>query len=684
MILKVYSNNNFLFDFTLEENTEYIIGRHQDCDIHLDVENGISRKHLAITLSDNKLVVTLLSAMGELKYQGENCKEINVQLSESFSIDHFHFELANQNTQEEYNSEYNKNLENIDEGATVQLKPDLVQEKALEEYSDLPINNDENAFALDNNSSDSQNEYDQSNNEKDKNAFNCSDVDDQPDFDEQTATGLHRFTILLHILSNSTDAIKRSYELEGESWIIGRDEKSSLQLPYPFVSRKHFEMKLTNEGLFIGDLGSGNGTLLNGKKLPPNKSIRIYSDDIIEIKRLKIKIEVISQDYQNIVYDESFESSYQNINDFQNKDDYESLLPTDPYSKPSKNNSKQLIIRVLILALVIGAVYFKLGPQNQKKKPAKRTVAQKTVKKETNANQVIIMDIYSLAKNFFKNQEHLSCITELERLHELTPEYKDSKQLLASCKNSLAIQEEIESKRVRDQQARKIKDNINTIAVSCRTQFNNFKNKQELNSCLDQLLILSPDHPVISELTSRWDANVQQEELNKTQHAEKERKIKVAKALYNNAKFKQDAGELNEAVKLYEKYINNQYADKTKKSDSEREVASLRKEIINIKTEFIANCKNSSDNGNLKETVTQCTKVLKKYPNNPEVLELRDQALGQLRKKAKELFLDGNLEESLGNISAAKDKWKEILDFHVKSDEYYKKAKRKLKKYNDF
>lgn len=57
-----------------------------------------------------------------------------------------------------------------------------------------------------------------------------------------------------------------------------------------YISRRHFEIKATSQGFFIRDLGSLNGTWVNGKKLGRGESIRLSDGSIIdvaEVVRLK-------------------------------------------------------------------------------------------------------------------------------------------------------------------------------------------------------------------------------------------------------------------------------------------------------------------------------------------------------------------------------------------------------------
>lgn len=49
--------------------------------------------------------------------------------------------------------------------------------------------------------------------------------------------------------------------------VIGRDPECDITLPLEYLSRKHLELEVRSGHLFIKDLGSSNGTFLNGQKI---------------------------------------------------------------------------------------------------------------------------------------------------------------------------------------------------------------------------------------------------------------------------------------------------------------------------------------------------------------------------------------------------------------------------------
>lgn len=55
--------------------------------------------------------------------------------------------------------------------------------------------------------------------------------------------------------------------------IIGRNNQHVLALPDNSVSRNHIEVNFRNGVIYVTDLGTANGTTIDGEKIPPHKPI---------------------------------------------------------------------------------------------------------------------------------------------------------------------------------------------------------------------------------------------------------------------------------------------------------------------------------------------------------------------------------------------------------------------------
>lgn len=94
--------------------------------------------------------------------------------------------------------------------------------------------------------------------------------------------------------------------VEADAWIVGGDirkplkkgansfgrkDHNDVQIPDPYVSGTHGTIEVTDDGYFLTDTGSSNGTVLNDAKLQPNMRTRVTAEDVIRLGSLELKIE---------------------------------------------------------------------------------------------------------------------------------------------------------------------------------------------------------------------------------------------------------------------------------------------------------------------------------------------------------------------------------------------------------
>ena len=87
---------------------------------------------------------------------------------------------------------------------------------------------------------------------------------------------------------------------EGVTIVLGRGKISPARVPVldlavlgaeeKGVSRQHAVINVTKEAVLLADLGSTNGTLLNGRKLVPNAPSILEDGDVVTFGRLKTHV----------------------------------------------------------------------------------------------------------------------------------------------------------------------------------------------------------------------------------------------------------------------------------------------------------------------------------------------------------------------------------------------------------
>jgi pSer/pThr/pTyr-binding forkhead associated (FHA) protein len=84
----------------------------------------------------------------------------------------------------------------------------------------------------------------------------------------------------------------RTHALEGGKVVLGRSKDSDIQVEDANVSRRHAELRREGPAWWLVDLGSTNGTELNGRRVQRSKlndgdTITLGATDLVFDKRVK-------------------------------------------------------------------------------------------------------------------------------------------------------------------------------------------------------------------------------------------------------------------------------------------------------------------------------------------------------------------------------------------------------------
>jgi len=69
--------------------------------------------------------------------------------------------------------------------------------------------------------------------------------------------------------------------IDGSLVTAGNSDAVDIKLENRFISRRHFQVRFESDVFYISDLGSTNGTYLNGRKLNPNEEQILRDGDVV-------------------------------------------------------------------------------------------------------------------------------------------------------------------------------------------------------------------------------------------------------------------------------------------------------------------------------------------------------------------------------------------------------------------
>lgn len=95
--------------------------------------------------------------------------------------------------------------------------------------------------------------------------------------------------------------IGKEIPLRPPKFLIGRGTECHLRPSSEMISRQHCLFTITDDELRVVDMGSTNGTILNGKKVETETTVR--NGDLVEVGPLgfKVKIQVVAVPPSNVV-----------------------------------------------------------------------------------------------------------------------------------------------------------------------------------------------------------------------------------------------------------------------------------------------------------------------------------------------------------------------------------------------
>jgi pSer/pThr/pTyr-binding forkhead associated (FHA) protein/tetratricopeptide (TPR) repeat protein len=654
IVVKLHGQHFATLD--LANGQEYTVGRGTDCAIVLQEHKGISRQHLKLFQQGETWTVESLSRYVPLQQDGNFLQTIDLKKDCIFSAPpyEFHFETGELA---------------VDEAVT----PD----SAPKPYDDEPA-----PFS------------------------NVSDEEDAMTSDtvvrgnlEMTVAGQVSLVPYLRVHYKETDQ-EEVLRLEGELWIAGRDSASEIPLRDSRISRRHFELAKMDEGFFVIDLGSANGTKLNGEKIPPHEPIKVESGDKITVLEITITLEV---------HDTALASRLQQLPSTPMlfpqhgmMPMYQAALPPGPSDgaaaekkkfkdwkkiKNWKYNAKlidykkhkvRIALGVLAPVLLIGLFSGGDGGRNLAGKANEPAAYEKLSPEQKNA----VKDTFSLARNLYMQGKYELCLAELAKLHEMIPMYENSKEVEAFCNQGRDLV--IRQKDIDDREKKKalLEQQITNVVEGCREKLKDHGSVDQVRDCLAPAMELNPEHPAIAEMIGAAQGRAEEGKVLAKERAARRARMQKGEASYQKAKSLYKQGHLAKSIQQYQKFIETPYPDLSKeKGTAQREVASIRGELNRKVTSYLDQCKSYGDKNQYKEAYLACEQAKKEDPDNESVKAIQQKMLSSLRRDLKSIYEDSVLEESLGNVDSAKEKWKKIIKDDLDFDEYAKKARTLLLKY---
>ena len=647
LVIKKYGQH--IIEKILEEGQEYLIGRGSDCDIVLDAEPGISRHHFKIHSSQAECwTIECISTQGDGLYaEGEQVQGAEIESSTSLSFKNYVFQFLLDTEEPEIESE--------------------------EEVTEVIETSEEPSSP-------------------------SSSEDESPD----ESTRILPPSNLSYFLAISVDGNNPEYISlnQGDSWVLGRREDCDICINHPSLSGRHLKIERTGNQFYIEDLKSSNGTFLNDVRLEPGKPQPLRSEDRIEALDLVLTFEAQNRKFAEIIKNLPVKAEQTQIMENPLVPS-EVMLPkvvleefSDDYEEGGSSgwkkffNRKRIVLFSIVGLALVGGVWLHM---TQPEKEDTISAEQAALDAKAKA----IQDLYQIATTLYQQKKYQFCIENLNKLHEMTAYYKDSKELLNQCQNALSARKRLEEQELLKKQAEETERKIKEVVAACHPKLDVFESVEELNVCLSEAIQLNPEHLEINAL-QRIIQERESLKLLKEQEQEELRK-RIAKtrayyrSLYQKAKKEHEQAEnardqerLLKAANAYDRFVrasrNASSMAKMRKLAAQT-AQDIREKYRTTLDQLYSDCENLIDQKQMKQAYPVCKKIMEFKYDDEKAVQWMAEAKDHLRLKLKPIYEKSAQQESLSNIVAARPLWQQIVREDIKGGYYYRKASSKLVKY---
>ena len=216
----------------------------------------------------------------------------------------------------------------------------------------------------------------------------------------------------------------------------------------------------------------------------------------------------------------------------------------------------------------------------------------------------------------------------------------------------------------------------------CKQESQSYTDLTRLQNCLQPAIERDPDNPHAQSLIEEMNNKIIEKEIKNKTRARYLARVRSGKKLHEKAKSLQDKEQLLDAIDAYQKHINSRYPDPKKLKDKSKvSIDQIRKTVTDKITFYQKKADEKIEAKDYRGAILILRKTLEFDPSLISSKKKIVEYSSTLTKQMKILYSESILDESLGHLEEAKEKWRKIFKLDVIDGEYYKKAKIKLTKY---
>ncbi len=488
----------------------------------------------------------------------------------------------------------------------------------------------------------------------------------------------------LKIFETAESFFEQQYPPIGET-IIGRNDQCDLVLASRRTSKKHCRLYFQDEHWYIEDLGSQNGTVVNGVKVTNEK---LKDGDVLQIGDYRIEVEwkpvsaeqpvAIEDDDRTVVITDTDDDDRTVVRPMSTVMDAGGDSTVDKITSFVKSHKLACglggVVVLFILLLIILPSPEKTGPDDEK--TSVTAEQEKTDTVQDLETQGRIDSYLHSGRAQLESGNYSQALVRFQAVLEIDPQNETARSYLEEARLKMVDAEE-ERRRAQEEEKQRM-ERVSNITARARQAMAG-DDLLKARDIIAEGVFLAPDNPDVAKLSTDIENAIADREKTREQRAqEKQEKMALVKQHFERGQQYYDQSKYREALIEWEALLALKIECP--------ETAHTRYAIEHLRQIMETDIKDDYDkaakiykSGDMARALVALQKVIEVSPDYKDTQRMMTEALEKVEAEARRVYQEGLVYEGLGQQQKAAEKFRAVLKIMpLKDNKYYQQASQKL------
>ena len=239
------------------------------------------------------------------------------------------------------------------------------------------------------------------------------------------------------LLCTAGPAEGSEYLLRGEEAVVGRAAENPVSVPDTSVSRRHVQLSRTSDGWKAKDLGSGNGTLLNGEKLEAESPL--HNGDTLTLGNTRLTFQDVANSTDRVAVPSRPVIPRRPTSSLRPE-----VRPRVSRQMPAARTGNPRGVRIVVLGVLLVVMAAGVGLIRLKKKSDEEGRRRDAIRQQMQQKEKLIAESMQAGTNAAREGDWKAALGHFKEVQKEAPGYPELNAYLERAPKELAIQKKLD------------------------------------------------------------------------------------------------------------------------------------------------------------------------------------------------------------------------------------------------